>query len=51
VQKRIATLLRKQQESKLSAEETEELKGYEEIDDYLSFLNRVVRNLLQGQQT
>jgi hypothetical protein len=51
VQKRIAILLRKQQESKLSAEETEELEGYEEIDDYLSFLNRVVRNLLQSQQT
>jgi hypothetical protein len=51
VQKRIGTLLRKQQESKLSVEEARELEQYEEIDDYLSFLNRVIRNLLQAQQT
>lgn len=50
VQRRIAALLRKQQETALSPEETDELDRYEEIDDYLSFLNRVVRNLLQGQQ-
>ena len=46
VQDRIETLLRKQQEGKLTPEEEEELDRYEEIDDYLSFLNRVVRNLL-----
>jgi hypothetical protein len=50
VQKRIAVPLRKQQTSELSAEEAEELDQYEEIDDYLSFLNRVVRNILQSQQ-
>ena len=50
VQKRVATLLRKQQASELSTEEVEELDQYEEIDDYLSFLNRIVRNFLQSQQ-
>ena len=49
VQARIETLLSKQQSSTLSAEEEKELNGYEEIDDYLSFLNRVVRNLVQSQ--
>jgi hypothetical protein len=33
----------------LSPEETDELNRYEEIDDYLSFLNRIVRNLSQDQ--
>ena len=46
VQVRIEALLRKQQVSRLSAEEEEELDLYEEIDDYLSFLNRVSRDLL-----
>ena len=50
VQKRITALLHKQQASELSAKEAEELDQYEGIDDYLSFLNRVVRNLLQSQQ-
>jgi hypothetical protein len=49
VQARVETLLLKQQASDLTEEETEELDHYEEIDDYLSFLNRVVRNLLQPQ--
>jgi hypothetical protein len=47
VQTRIEALLAKQRVSPLSADEEEELARYEEIDDYLSFLNRVVRNLLQ----
>ena len=51
LQRRIMSLLRKQQETALSPEETDELDRYEEIDDYLSFLNRIVRNLLQGQQS
>ena len=51
VQKRITALLHKQQASELSAKEAEELDQYEGIDDYLSFLNRVVRNSLQSQQT
>ena len=50
VQKRITALLHKQQASELSAKEAEEFDQYEGIDDYLSFLNRVVRNLLQSQQ-
>ena len=52
VQARIEALFLKQRASPLSAEEEEELQRYEEIDDYLSFLNRVVRNLFhtQGQQ-
>jgi len=45
VQERIEMLLHKQQEETLSEREHEELASYEEIDDYLSFLNRVTRNL------
>jgi hypothetical protein len=51
VRRRITTLLRKQQETSLSPAETDELDRYEEIDDYLSFLNRIVRNLLQDQHS
>ncbi|MEW5987819.1 MAG: hypothetical protein AB1791_14385 [Chloroflexota bacterium] len=46
-QERIERLLYKQREIGLTEVEVEELDRYEEIDDYLSFLNRVVRNLLQ----
>jgi len=49
IQSRIETLLRKEQETGLSAEESEELDRYEEIDDYLSFVNRVTRNLMKTQ--
>lgn len=45
VRARIQLLLDKQKVGELSAQETEELDRYEEIDDYLSHLNRVVRNL------
>lgn len=48
VQARVEALLLKQRTSRLSVEEEDELDRYEEIDDYLSFLNRVVRNLLQA---
>ncbi len=47
VQTRIETFLTKQQAAGLSAEEASELDRYEEMDDYLSFLNRVLRNLAQ----
>lgn len=47
VQNRIETLLLKQRESKLTTKESEEFDRYEEIDDYISFLNRLVRNQLQ----
>ncbi|MFN6487402.1 MULTISPECIES: hypothetical protein [unclassified Nostoc] len=45
VQSRIAELLAKQQNTSLSPEEEKELDCYEEIDDYLSFVNRTIRNL------
>ena len=46
VQKRIEALLAKHRDAGLTEEEEHELDRYEEIDDYLSFLNRVVRNLV-----
>lgn len=50
VQERIETLLDKQREQTIAPNETEELQQYEEVDDYLSFLNRLIRNLAQFQQ-
>jgi hypothetical protein len=44
VQSRIEALLPKQQDDTLTPAE-EELDCYEEIDDYLSFVNRTVRNI------
>ena len=49
VQERIETLLEKQQNSLLNSEEEQELDLYEEIDDYLSFINRTIRNLYLSQ--
>ena len=45
VQERIENLLSKQKEYTLSQKENEELDKYEEIDSYLSLLNRINRNL------
>ena len=45
VQNRIENLLSKQKESTLNYEEEKELDNYEELDDYLSLVNRAVRNL------
>jgi hypothetical protein len=45
VQNRIEALLIKQQEFTLDLAEEEELDCYEEIDDYLSFVNRMVLNI------
>ena len=45
VQARIEDLLSQQTEKSLSVAEEEELNSYEEIDDYLSFVNRTIRNL------
>jgi uncharacterized protein YnzC (UPF0291/DUF896 family) len=42
---RIDRLLTKQQDVVLTSEEEQELDSYEEIDDYLSFVNRTVRNI------
>lgn len=49
IQERIEELLDKQSDSQLTEAEESELRQYEEIDDYLSFLNRLVRNLTQFQ--
>lgn len=49
VQQRIEALLDKQAEDRLSPEEATELDRYEEIDDYLSFVNRTIRNLYLNQ--
>jgi hypothetical protein len=49
VQERIETLLEKERAARLTAPEADELTRYEEIDDYLSFLNRLVRNLAAAQ--
>ena len=42
---RIAILMAQQQEGSLNPAEIEELDCYEEIDDYLSLVNRTIRNL------
>lgn len=49
VQNRIEALLTQQQDNILNPEEEEELDCYEDIDDYLSFVNRIVRNTLLSQ--
>ncbi|MEG4086531.1 hypothetical protein [Microcoleus sp. POL10_C6] len=49
VKNRIQELLDKQQTFPLNPDEEQELNLYEEIDDYLSFVNRTVRNLFLGQ--
>jgi hypothetical protein len=47
VQDHIESLLKKQRDGVLSPNEAEELGQYEDIDDYLSFINRLLRNLAQ----
>jgi hypothetical protein len=49
VQEHIETLVEKERNSQLTSDEAQELEQYEEIDDYLSFLNRLTRNLSQSQ--
>jgi hypothetical protein len=49
VQNNIENLLAKQQIAPLNLEEEQELDYYEEIDDYLSFVNRTLRNLSFAQ--
>lgn len=48
VQDKIEALLHKQRSASFSVDEAEELQQYEEIDDYLSFINRLLRNLAQA---
>ena len=50
VQKRVNSLLLKERESGLSVQESKEFDRYEEIDDYLSLLNRLVRNYFKTDQ-
>ena len=50
VQKRIELLLAQQRQEGLTTAEREELEGYEELDDYLSLANRVMRNLTLAEQ-
>ena len=47
VQDHIESLLNKQRDAALAPNEVEELQQYEDIDDYLSFINRLLRNLAQ----
>jgi hypothetical protein len=51
VQNRIESLLHKQKTAKLTQAEKKELQQYEQIDDYLSLLNRLSRNLAESQTT
>ena len=46
---RIETLLEKQKTLRLDDDEERELDLYEEMDDYLSFVNRMIRNLYLEQ--
>ena len=48
VKERINELLDKQKAGQLTAAEARELHEYEEVDDYLSHVNRVIRNLSQS---
>ncbi len=50
VQTRVEELLSLQKESILTPEQEQELDSYEEIDDYLSLVNRTLRNLYQLQK-
>lgn len=49
VQKRFELLLAKQPEG-LTTAEREALDGYEALDDYFNFANRVMRNLILAEQ-
>ena len=47
---RIGVLLSKEKKGSIDPEEKLELDQFEEIDDYLSFLNRLTRNLVLQQE-
>ena len=49
IQARIEKLLLKEREARLSVQGKRELDQWEEIDDYLSLMNCVARNLMQVQ--
>jgi len=50
IRARIEELLLKQRRGRLDRGEKKELDQYEEIDDYLSFVNRLMRNIIQAEQ-
>jgi len=45
-QKPVDALLMKEREEGLTSEEVGAFDGYEEVDDYLSFVNRLIQNYL-----
>jgi hypothetical protein len=47
VQERIESLLQKQKNLSLNSADIQELDESEELDDYLSLINRMLRNLYQ----
>jgi len=49
IQEHIETLVEKERHSQLTPDGAQELEQYEKIDEYLSFLNRLTRNLSQSQ--
>lgn len=51
MQARIEDLLAAQQEGPLSEDERRELDRYESLDDFLSLVNRLVRNTLAAPPT
>ncbi len=51
IQSRIEKLLLKQKKLRLTRKESDELSFYEELDDYLSFANRIIRNIVFGNRT
>jgi hypothetical protein len=50
VQGRVEALLDGHRASSLTPAEEQELSQYEAIDDYLSYLNRLIRNLAEAQK-
>ncbi|MGJ3253798.1 MAG: hypothetical protein ACFE0J_22080 [Elainellaceae cyanobacterium] len=50
VQSRIEILLEQHKQCGLKTEEEVELNHYEELDDYLSLVNRTIRNLYLNQR-
>ncbi len=50
IRDRIEDLVIKQRKEGLNKREEEELDRYEEVDDYLSFVNRMMRNIIQSER-
>jgi uncharacterized protein YnzC (UPF0291/DUF896 family) len=50
IQQRIEDLLEKNEKNSLTAKEMKELEAYGEIDDYLSHVNRLIRNSFENSE-